>query len=252
MQLTKTLKVTPEELFDALAGSIMQDIESATGKRPSRNKLNGYKYEKRARSAKGMAKGTAIKVKIKHFDYPCLYEVRFQYAAGINTMRYEAAPAGDGACELTYTEDFQGVGGNTSDARGKLVNISFLKQQTTYAVFYNIRDSAGSARRHGHAEKLPFCHGIRGIFHRRRTHKYLRGQIFPLHLLRRKISQHTHFSFEAILQNQPAEVFSVCRNLDSALYSVYTEHTDARHLDMRLGTVLQDFLHRLQQIMEAL
>lgn len=116
MQLTKTLKVTPEELFDALAGSIMQDIENATGKRPSRNRLNGYKYEKRARSAKG----TAIKVKIKHFDYPCLYEVRFQYAAGINTMRYEAAPAGDGACELTYTEDFQVVGGNTSGTRGKL------------------------------------------------------------------------------------------------------------------------------------
>ena len=101
MQLTKTLKVTPEELFDALAGSIMQDIENATGKRPSRNKLNGYKYEKRAQSAEGKAKGTAIKVKIKHFDYPCLYEVRFQYAAGINTMRYEVAPAGDGACELT-------------------------------------------------------------------------------------------------------------------------------------------------------
>lgn len=120
MQLTKTLKVTPEELFDALAGSIMQDIENATGKRPSRNKLNGYKYEKRAQSAKGKAKGTAIKVKIKHFNYPCLYEVRFQYAAGINTMRYEAAPAGDGACELTYTEDFQGVGGNTSGTRGKL------------------------------------------------------------------------------------------------------------------------------------
>lgn len=120
MQLTKTLKVTPEELFDALAGSIMQDIENATGKRPSRNKLNGYKYEKRAQSAKGKAKGTAIKVKIKHFDYPCLYEVRFQYAAGINAMRYEAVPAGDGACELTYTEDFQGVGGNTSGTRGKL------------------------------------------------------------------------------------------------------------------------------------
>lgn len=47
MQLAKTLKVTPEGLFDALAGSIMQDIENATGKRPSRNKLNGYKYEKR-------------------------------------------------------------------------------------------------------------------------------------------------------------------------------------------------------------
>lgn len=47
MQITKTLEVTPEELFDALAGSIMQDIENATGKCPSRNKHNGYKYEKR-------------------------------------------------------------------------------------------------------------------------------------------------------------------------------------------------------------
>lgn len=46
MQLTKTLEVTPEEFFDALAGSIMQDIENATDKCPSRNKLNGYKYEK--------------------------------------------------------------------------------------------------------------------------------------------------------------------------------------------------------------
>lgn len=47
MQLTKTPEVTPEELFDALAGSIMQDIENATGMCPSRNKHNGYKYEKR-------------------------------------------------------------------------------------------------------------------------------------------------------------------------------------------------------------
>lgn len=133
MQLTKTLKVTPEELFDALAGFIMQDIENATGKRPSRNKLNGYKYEKRARSAKGKAKGTAIKVKIKHFDYPCLYEVRFQYATGINTMRYEAAPAGDGACELTYTEDFQGVGGDTSDARGKLSLFFYERKLKSHA-----------------------------------------------------------------------------------------------------------------------
>lgn len=120
MQLTKTLEVTPEELFDALAESISQDVENATGKRPSVKKLNGFKYEKRAQAAKGKAKGTAIKVKIKHFDYPHLYEVRFQYAAGTNTMRYEAKPTDKGWCELTYTEDFQGSGGNTSGARGKI------------------------------------------------------------------------------------------------------------------------------------
>ncbi len=57
MQLAKTLKVTPEELFDALAGSIMQDIENATGKRSSRNRLNGNKYEKRAQAAKRQGQG---------------------------------------------------------------------------------------------------------------------------------------------------------------------------------------------------
>lgn len=31
MQLTKTLEVTPEELFAALAGSIMQDIDERHG-----------------------------------------------------------------------------------------------------------------------------------------------------------------------------------------------------------------------------
>lgn len=120
MQLAKTLKVTPEEFFDALEESIVSDIEQATGKHLGRSKLNSYKYEKRAQQAKGKAKGTAIKVKIKHFNYPSLYEVRFSYAAGTNTMRYEITPAGEGACELTYTETFEGSGGNTSGARGKI------------------------------------------------------------------------------------------------------------------------------------
>lgn len=68
MQLTKTLKVTPEELFDALAGSIMQDIENATGKRPSRNKLNGYKYEKRAQSAKRQGSSSSETVNTSGFE----------------------------------------------------------------------------------------------------------------------------------------------------------------------------------------
>lgn len=68
MQLAKTLKVTPEELFDALAGSIMQDIENATGKRPSRNKLNGYKYEKRAQSAKRQGSSSSETVNTSGFE----------------------------------------------------------------------------------------------------------------------------------------------------------------------------------------
>lgn len=119
MQLTKTLKVTPEELLTLWRGPSCR-----ISRTPRANVLAAISSTaistRSVHTAKGKTKGTAIKVKIKHFDYPCLYEVCFQYAAGINTMRYEAAPAGDGACELTYTEDFQGAGGNTSGMRGKL------------------------------------------------------------------------------------------------------------------------------------
>lgn len=120
MELTKELDVAPEELFDALEASILGDIEQATGKRPSRAKLNGYKYEKRAHAAQGKAKGTAIKVKIRRYDYPRVYEARFSYSTGTNTMRYEVEPAGVGACRLTYTEEFEGQGGNTRGFTGKL------------------------------------------------------------------------------------------------------------------------------------
>ena len=120
MELTKKLDVTPKELFDALEASIRGDIEQATGKRPGRAKLNGYKYQKKAHEAQGKAKGTEIKVKIRHFDYPHVYEARFSYSTGTNTMRYEAVPTDDGGCELTYTEEFEGQGGNTRGFMGKL------------------------------------------------------------------------------------------------------------------------------------
>lgn len=68
MQLTKTLGVTPEELFDALAGSIMQDIENASGKRSSRNRLNGNKYEKRAQAAKRQGSSSSETVNTSGFE----------------------------------------------------------------------------------------------------------------------------------------------------------------------------------------
>lgn len=68
MQFTKTLGVTPEELFDALAGSIMQDIENATGKRSSRNRLNGNKYEKRAQAAKRQGSSSSETVNASGFE----------------------------------------------------------------------------------------------------------------------------------------------------------------------------------------
>ena len=102
MELTQHLRITPEEFFDQIERSAIDDIEEATGKTVSRGRLDGYKYRRRA--AGGRA-GTPMTVKIRHYAYPELYEVRFTYATGANTMRYEVAPDG-GGCRVAYREDF--------------------------------------------------------------------------------------------------------------------------------------------------
>lgn len=103
MELTKHLRVTPEEFFDQIEESVIEDIEDATGKTVSRGRLNGYKYKKRASG--GSKGGTPMTVKIRHYQYPRLYEVRFTYPTGTNTMRYSVTPDGDG-CLVVYSEDF--------------------------------------------------------------------------------------------------------------------------------------------------
>lgn len=103
MEITETLDITPEELFDQIEKSIMDDIEIATGEVLSRSKLNGYKYKKNAR-LKG-SHGAAMTVKIKRYRYPEVYEVRFTYSAGSNVIKYHAMPTGDGRTVLEYSED---------------------------------------------------------------------------------------------------------------------------------------------------
>ena len=92
MQITRTLSITAEEFFDQIEQSILADIKGATGKDISRAKLNGFKYKKRARG--GGKGGTPMDVKVKHYRYPELYEVRFTYATGVNTLRYRVIEAG--------------------------------------------------------------------------------------------------------------------------------------------------------------
>ena len=111
MKLTKTLNVTPEEFFDALEKSIVYDIHEATGKDVPRAKLNGYKYEKKSKLAKGKAKGTELKVKIREYTYPSVYDVKFTYPTGVNNVRYEVQPRGENSCEVCYTEEFEQPGG---------------------------------------------------------------------------------------------------------------------------------------------
>lgn len=106
MQLVRSLKITPEEFFDAIETSVLYDIEQSTGKRPKRDKLNGFKYEK-VEKGSGKDAGKPIKVRICAYRFPSLYEVRFKYSTGANTMRYEVEPDEDGNCLLVYTETYK-------------------------------------------------------------------------------------------------------------------------------------------------
>lgn len=105
MEITRTLAISAEELFDQIEKTIVVDIREATGKEVSRAKLNGYKYKKRARG--GGKAGTPMDVKIKHYRYPELYEVRFSYATGVNTVRYEVTEASDDSVTVFYREDLE-------------------------------------------------------------------------------------------------------------------------------------------------
>ena len=104
MELTKTLDITPEEFFDQIEKSVLGDIEKATGKELTRAKLNGFKYKKYAQG--GKAAGTPMDVKISKYRYPEVYEVRFTYSNGSNTITYRATPSDDGGMVLDYTERF--------------------------------------------------------------------------------------------------------------------------------------------------
>ena len=106
MQLVRSLKITPEEFFDAVETSVLYDIEEATGKHPKPDKLNGFRYE-RYEKGSGRDAGKPVKVKIREYRAPSVYEVRFKYSTGSNTIRYEVEPDEHGNCLLVYTETYK-------------------------------------------------------------------------------------------------------------------------------------------------
>ena len=81
-------------------------------------KLNGFKYKKRARG--GGKGGTPMDVKVKHYRYPELYEVRFTYATGVSTLRYRVIEAGDGSLTIEYAEELEARGGSDKGIRGTI------------------------------------------------------------------------------------------------------------------------------------
>ena len=103
MELTQHLDVTPDEFFDILEENVLSDIENATGKQVNPAHLQGYRYTKKVANGRHQV---PMKVKIKHFRRPAVYEARFTYGTGTNTIRYELEPSENGGCDLTYTEEF--------------------------------------------------------------------------------------------------------------------------------------------------
>ncbi len=118
MEITRTLAISAEELFDQIEKTIIADIREATGKEVPRAKLNGYKYKKVARG--GGRSGTPMDVKIKHYRYPELYEARFSYATGVNTVRYEVTEASDDSVTVLYREDLEPRGNAPRGLTGML------------------------------------------------------------------------------------------------------------------------------------
>lgn len=105
MQLVKTLKVSPDEIFDAIAESVIADVEQATGKRISEKKINGFKYTKLVGSDKrGQVK---MRVKVLAYQRPEFYHARFAYDDAIDELSYTVEPAEDGSVQLTYTEEIK-------------------------------------------------------------------------------------------------------------------------------------------------
>lgn len=118
MEITRTLSITAEELFDQIEKSILSDIKEATGKDLTRESLNGFKYKKRARG--GGKNGTPMDVKIKRYRYPEVYEVRFSYATGVNSVCYRVTEAGEGSVTLDYSEEVEVRGKGSQGIMGAL------------------------------------------------------------------------------------------------------------------------------------
>ena len=117
------LEVTPEELFDVIVPSVLYDIKESTGKNVKVNQLHdNYTYKKKLKS--NLGKEAGVKVTIAKFEYPVVYEARFESASGSNMMRYEVERLENGNSGLAYVEDFEGAG-KMASMNGWLVGLIY-------------------------------------------------------------------------------------------------------------------------------
>lgn len=125
MQIVKTLKVTPDEIFDAIEASVLDDYERACGKSISAKKIKGLKYSKVM--GEGSRKQTKMRVKVMNYRRPEVYRARFSYDDAIDEVSYEVEPNEEGLAILTYTEEMRTTRPVTG-LRGKL-NLAIYEQR---------------------------------------------------------------------------------------------------------------------------
>lgn len=127
MQVLVKLKATPEEFFDVLIPSILEDIKESTGKSVKRKDIEGgYKYSKQMKNKIG--KGGNVKVEITQFTYPEVYQVNFISAQGVTTLHYEVERLEDG-CGVDYQEHFES-GSKLKSANHKILE-KFMNKKLT-------------------------------------------------------------------------------------------------------------------------
>lgn len=103
MELKKHFKATPDEVFNVIERSVLASIEDATGKRVSVKKLPGYRYK---RTVAQKHRRVAMKVKIKQFERPSVYEAQFVSNEGTNHICYNLTESARGGTDLVYTEEY--------------------------------------------------------------------------------------------------------------------------------------------------
>ena len=103
MELKKHFKATPDEVFNVIERSVLASIEDATGKRVSVKKLPGYRYK---RTVAQKHRGVAMKLKIKQFERPSVYEAQFVSNEGTNHICYNLTESARGGTDLVYTEEY--------------------------------------------------------------------------------------------------------------------------------------------------
>ncbi len=103
MEVKLKLDVSARQFFDYIEDSLLNDIETHTGKKVPITKISrGYRYNKKSVQRGG--KGEGITVRISQFKPPLDYQATFSTEIDRVTITYHFEELGEEECEVTYSE----------------------------------------------------------------------------------------------------------------------------------------------------